>query len=281
MGAADTTSWLEVTRGAAPLVVSMPHTGTEIPVDLVPRLGSPWLARKDTDWWIDRLYDFAPGLGATVIRTRLSRTVIDPNRDPAGVSLYPGQATTELCPTTTFDGEPLYAAGEAPGTVEIEMRRAAWFEPYHRALSGELARLRQRHPLVVLYDCHSIRSQIPRLFAGVLPHLNLGTHSGASCAPELTARVEALCDASGYSRVTNARFRGGYTTRHYGRPADGVHALQMELACRGYLHEPHGSVTPADWPCEYDAAVAAPLRAVLGRVLSACLEFAAGAAPRS
>jgi formiminoglutamase len=270
----DTTPWLQVTRGAAPLLVSMPHTGTEIPADLERRLASPWLARKDTDWWIERLYDFAPGLGATVVRTRISRTVIDPNRDPSGVSLYPGQATTELCPTTTFDGELLYRGLDGPGPEEIAARRTAWFEPYHRAIAGEIARLRQRHRRVVLYDCHAIRSQIPRLFTGVLPNLNLGTNSGASCAPQLTTRLEAVCDGSDFSRVTNGRFKGGYTTRHYGRPADGVHALQMELACRGYLREPGGSVTDLDWPCAYDDTVAAPLRAVLQRVLAACLEFA-------
>ena len=275
MSAADTTPWLQVTRGGAPLVVSMPHTGTEIPADLEQRLTSSWLARKDTDWWIERLYDFAPGLGATVIRTRISRTVIDPNRDPSGVSLYPGQATTGLCPTTTFDGEPLYRGLGGPRPEEIAARRTAWFEPYHGSLAGEIARLRERHPAVVLYDCHAIRSQIPRLFAGVLPNLNLGTHSGASCAPQLTARLEAVCDGSDFSRVTNGRFKGGYTTRHYGRPADGVHAVQMELACRGYLREPGGGVTDLDWPCAYDEGVAAPLRAVLQRALAACLEFAA------
>jgi formiminoglutamase len=278
----NTAPWLEVRRGgSAPLIVSMPHTGTEIPADLEPRLQSLWLARKDTDWWIERLYDFAPGLGATLIRTRMSRTVIDPNRDPSGISLYPGLPTTELCPTSTFDGELLYRTGQAPRAEEVATRRATWFEPYHRAVRGEIARLRERHARVVLYDCHSIRSQIPRLFAGVLPNFNLGTHSGASCAPELTARLEAVCENSGFSRVTNGRFKGGYTTRHYGRPADGVHAVQMELACRGYLREPGGGVTGADWPCEYDEAVAAPLRAVLERVLAACLEFAAAPAPRS
>jgi formiminoglutamase len=161
------------------------------------------------------------------------------------------------------------------GPEEIAARRTAWFEPYHRTIAAEIARLRQRHPRVVLYDCHAIRSQIPRLFAGVLPNLNLGTHSGASCAPQLTARLEVVCDGSDFSRVTNGRFKGGYTTRHYGRPADGVHAVQMELACRGYLREPGGSVTDLDWPCAYDDTVAAPLRAVLQRVLAACLEFAA------
>ena len=269
------TPWLEVVRGgSAPLVVSMPHTGTELPVALEPRLRSPWLARKDTDWWIERLYDFAPGLGATVVRTRISRTVIDPNRDPSGASLYPGQATTELCPTTTFDGELLYRGLEAPAAEEIAARRATWFEPYHRAIRGELARLRQRHARVVLYDCHSIRSQIPRLFAGVLPNLNLGTNSGESCAPQLTARLEALCDASSFTRVTNGRFKGGYTTRHYGRPADGVHALQMELACRGYLRETGGGVREGEWPPPYDPEYAQPLRSVLERLLNACVRFA-------
>jgi N-formylglutamate deformylase len=267
--------WLEVTRGDAPLVVALPHTGTEIPAELAARLASPWLARKDTDWWIERLYDFAPRLGATLIRTAIARTVIDPNRDPSGASLYPGQATTGLCPVTTFDGEPLYREGSEPTAAEIETRRSTWFEPYHRAIAAELARLRRRHARVVLYDCHSIRSEIPRLFGGSLPNFNLGTYSGVSCAPELTARLEALCDATDFSRVTDGRFKGGYTTRHYGRPAEGVHAVQMELACRGYLREPLGEVGPEEWPCRFDAAFAAPMRAVLERILAACISFAA------
>lgn len=267
--------WLVVKRGEAPLLVSMPHTGTTIPEPLAADLVSPWLARKDTDWWIDRLYDFAPALGATLVRTTVSRTVIDPNRDPSGASLYPGQATTELCPTTTFDGEPLYRPGRVPAAAGIAARRATWFEPYHHALEAELARLRDMHRVVVLYDCHSIRSVIPRLFPGVLPNFNLGTHSGASCAPQLISRLEALCDATPYSRVTNGRFKGGYTTRHYGRPGSGIHAVQMELACRGYLREPAGSPDEASWPCDYDAGHAAPMRAVLERLLGACLEFAA------
>lgn len=139
---ASGTDWLEVTRGPEPLVVSVPHTGTDIPADILARLVSPWLARKDTDWHVERLYDFAAALGATVIRTRLSRTVIDVNRDPTGASLYPGQTTTELCPTTTFDGEPLYRSGREPTPPEIASRRERWFDPYHAALAAELARLR-------------------------------------------------------------------------------------------------------------------------------------------
>jgi N-formylglutamate deformylase len=266
---------LSIRRGDAPLVVSMPHTGTELP-EVEAGLQSAWLARRDADWWVDKLYSFADDLGATVIRTSISRTVIDANRDPSGVSLYPGQATTELCPTTTFDGEPLYRTGSAPDENEIARRRRTYFEPYHHALTTEIARLRRRHPAVVLYDCHSIRSHIPRLFDGELPNFNIGTNSGASCAPELTARVEALCAATDFSHVVNGRFKGGYTTRHHGRPADGVHAVQMELACRGYMREP-AEVGPDNWPTPYEEKYAAPMRVVLESILSACVEFAKAA----
>jgi N-formylglutamate deformylase len=277
MIAAAQVPWLTLQQGSAPLLLCMPHTGTTIPADLEARLVSPWLARKDTDWWIERLYAFAADLGASVVRTTVSRTVIDCNRDPSGASLYPGQATTELCPTTTFDGEMLYRTGAAPEAAEIAARRREYFEPYHRAIKAEITRLRSQHPHIVLYDCHSIRSAVPRLFTGTLPHFNIGTYAGASCAPELTAHIERLCDRAPFSRVTNGRFKGGYTTRHYGRPQQGVHALQMELACRGYLREPQGEVDLANWPCPWDEALAAPMRALLQQVLTACLAFASAA----
>lgn len=264
---------LEIHRGDAPLIVSFPHTGTELPTAVAARMISPWLARKDADWWIERLYDFAPGLGATTVRTAISRTVIDVNRDPSGASLYPGQATTGLCPVTTFDGEPLYRTGE-PDEAEIARRRETYFEPYHAALEAEIARLRAIHPKVVLYEAHSIRSVIPRLFDGELPNFNIGTNSDESCDAALTAAVEAACDASPFSRVTNGRFKGGWTTRHYGRPDDGVHAIQMELACRGYMDEPEGLATSVTWPTPYDDTRAAPMRAALTQVLQACLDFA-------
>ncbi|WP_374468863.1 N-formylglutamate deformylase [Phenylobacterium sp.] len=265
--------WLEVRQGEAPLVVGMPHTGTEIPPEIEAGLVSPWLARRDADWWIESLYDFASELGATVVRTRISRTVIDANRDPSGASLYPGQATTELCPTTTFDGEPLYRPDAEPDAAEIARRRAAYFQPYHAALTGEIARLRTIHPRVVLYDAHSIRSVIPRLFDGALPNFNIGTNNGATCDPALEAAVAAACEAPGYTQVVNGRFRGGHTTRHYGRPDDGVHAIQMELACRGYMAEPEPP-TPQNWPTPLDPARAGPTRAILRGALEACIAFA-------
>jgi formiminoglutamase len=268
--------WLTVTRGEAPLVVSIPHAGTLIPPGIEPRLASSWLARKDADWWLPELYAFAVDLGATVVHTGVSRTVIDVNRDPSGVSLYPGQATTGLCPVETFDGEPLYLAGQEPDEAEIAARRVTFFEPYHAALRAELARLLARHGKVVLYDAHSIRSHAPRLFDGELPRFNIGTNSGAACAPDLTAAVEAACDATGLTRVTNGRFKGGWITRHYGQPDQGVHAVQMELACRGYIDEPP-VLTPETWPTPFQTPRAAPLQAALSNVLKACLAFGASA----
>ena len=270
----DHPDWLVVQRGSAPLIVSFPHTGTLIPAEIEQRLVSPWLGRKDADWWIDKLYDFAAELGATLVRTAISRTVIDVNRDPSGVSLYPGQATTELCPTTTFDGEPLYRDGQTPDEAEIARRRETWFDPYHTALKAEIERLRSEHDAVVLYEAHSIRSLIPRLFDGPLPNFNIGTNSGSSCGAALTGAVEAACDASGFSRVINGRFKGGYTTRHYGQPKAGVHALQMELACRGYMDDPTEPPTADTWPSAYSSERAAPMRAALTQVLQACLIFA-------
>ena len=267
--------WLAVHHGDAPLIVSLPHTGTEIPADIESQLVSPWLARKDADHWVDVLYDFAHGMGATTIRTALSRTVIDVNRDPSGVSLYPGQTTTGLCPTETFDGEPLYPPGREPDAAEIERRRVAYFDPYHEALRAQIARLGQAHRAVVLYDAHSIRSHMPRLFEGELPQFNLGTNGGASCDPALTDAVTNICEASGFTHVLNGRFRGGWITRHYGKPANGTHAIQMELAMRGYLAEP-AEVVESSWPAPLDDAHAAPLRVALRDILDACVEFATG-----
>ena len=265
--------WLTISRGAAPLIVSMPHTGSDIPQDIEPSLASLWLARKDADWWGNLLYEFAPSLGATTIRTSISRTVIDPNRDPSGKSLYPGQNTTELCPMTTFDGEPLYRSGRAPDAGQIADRRRRFFDPYHEAISSEIERLRAQHRNVVLFDAHSIRSRIPRLFEGELPHFNIGTNSGASCSGALTRAVEFVCDDTKFSRVTNGRFKGGYTTRHYGAPVGGVHAIQLELAMRGYMDEP-AEPTEHNWPTPYDPSRAQVMRAILQRILEACIEFA-------
>lgn len=269
--------WLEVHRGNAPLVVSFPHTGTELPGNLADRFVSPWLANRDVDWWVHQLYEFVRGLGATTVRTRISRSVIDVNRRPDGESLYPGQNTTGLCPTTSFDNTPLYPTGLEPGPDEICQRRTAWFDPYHQILSDEITRLRSIHHAVVLYDAHSIRSHIPFLFDGELAQFNIGTASAPgepdkSCSPALGQAIESACASSGMSWTRNGRFRGGWITRRYGNPGDGVHAVQMELACRGSIDEPR-VISPANWPPPFDP-VSAKVTPTLERVIQSCLIFA-------
>jgi formiminoglutamase len=268
-----THDWLTIHEGSAPLVIGLPHTGTDIPAEIEARMISPWLARKDADWWVHRLYDFAIDMGATLVRTGISRSVIDVNRDPSGVSLYPGMTTTGLCPIETFDGERLYRDGQAPEAAEIEGRRTAWFDPYHAALLEQIERLRENGP-VVLYDAHSIRSVVPRLFEGELPQFNIGDNGGATCASDLTRAVEAACAESGLSQVINGRFRGGWTTRHYGRPEAGIHAIQMELADRGYILDPSGPLSADNWPSPYEPERAEAMRGHLRRVLQACIAFA-------
>lgn len=263
-------NWLHVERRETPLILAFPHGGTVIPDDLLPAFRSRWWAVRDADWHIRALY---VGLAdATMIWTDISRSVIDCNRDPSGVSLYPGQATTGLCPVETFDGDPLYHDGVEPDTAA----RRTWFDPYHTAIEAEIARLRARHDRVILYDCHSIRSHVPRLFEGELPELNIGTDGGTTCDAGLIDAVTAAC--AGRSHVLDGRFRGGWTTRHYGRPEQGVHAIQMEIAMCAYLREPAGAPDEANWPPVYDPAFAAPLRTDLTRILAAAVAFAKGSA---
>jgi formiminoglutamase len=259
--------FLRIEQRNGPLLLSMPHGGTALPDWLTPRLTPAGLAIDDTDWWIDQLYDFAAALDATVVRTTLSRYVIDVNRDPSGASLYPGQATTELCPVQTFDGVTLYHAGEAPDARDIGARRDRYFLPYHAALERELARLKSLQGYALLFDCHSIRSVVPRLFEGTLPVFNIGTNSGASCAEGIAAAVVHACAGhAAYDYALNGRFKGGWITRRYGRPADGIHAVQLELAQRAYMTEAR------PWP--FDAAKAEHLRPILRAALGGMIDWA-------
>lgn len=248
--------WLEVTRGKAPLVVSLPHTGTEIPDRIEWRLVTPGLGRMDTAWRLHTLHAFAAELGATTVRTRVSRTVVDVDRDPM---------SSALVPTTTLDGVELYKHGEGIGGAETAQRRAAWYDPYHAALAAELSRLRARHGRVVLWDAHSIRSRVPRLFPGELPLLNLGTDGGATCDPVLRDALRAGCEASGLSWSVDGPFKAGWTTRHHANVAESVHAVRLTLAQRGYMDE--------DRPGAWEPARAASVQDVLRRLLEAALAW--------
>ncbi|WP_151719629.1 N-formylglutamate deformylase [Gemmobacter serpentinus] len=251
----------KVTQGDSPIILAFPHVGTGVPASVAGRLNAEGLLLRDTDWHIHDLYaGLLPGV-STVTATQ-SRYVIDLNRDPEGASLYPGQTTTGLIPLTNFDNTPIWQAGQEPGPADIAHWLDAVHRPYHAALAAEVARVRARHGVAILYDCHSIRSEIPWLFEGVLPDFNIGTDGGKTCAPELEAEVARICaTAPGYRSILNGRFRGGWTTRHYGRPEAGVHAIQMELAQISHL----ATETP---PFTLDAAKATRLRAVLAEILT-------------
>ena len=255
----------DLSHGECPLILSMPHPGTELPPEVRPYLNAAGLSMADTDWHMQKLFQFAEAFAPSVIAACLSRYVIDLNRDPSGMSLYPGQATTGLVPETDFDGIPLW--DRLPDAAEVERRKALYFAPYHDALAAEIARVKARHGYAVLLDCHSIRSVIPRLFDGILPTLNLGTNGGASCAAEIHNAAADACASSGFRFAVNGRFKGGWITRRYGSPAERVHAVQMEITQSAYL----AAEQP---PWSFDASRAAPLQSVLKRLITAILDAA-------
>ena len=260
------TSIVITTQGPSPLILSMPHPGTGLPPEVEATLNARGRLVEDTDWHMRQLYAFAERFSPTIVEAQLSRFVIDLNRDPSGVSLYPGQATTELVPTTTFDGAPIWET--PPDETEIARRRDAYFRPYHEALSAEIARVKAAHGYCLLWDCHSIKSMIPRLFPGTLPTLNLGTNSGASCAPEIEAAAVKAMAGQPQTQIVNGRFKGGWITRHYGQPANHVHAIQMEKALSAYLAEEQA-------PWRFDAPKAAELQSALSAIIAAALDAAA------
>jgi N-formylglutamate amidohydrolase len=259
----------ELARGDTPLVIDVPHAGTLVPPDIAARLSPAARALPDTDWHVDKLYAFARAAGATLFAATHSRYVVDLNRDPSGMSLYPGADVTEFCPTRTFASEPIYRTNAAPDAAEVETRRTQYFDPYHAALLAEVERIRARHGYALLLDGHSVRAEVPRFFAGRLPDLNLGTADGASCALAVQGvATGVLAAAADFTHVVNGRFKGGYVTRHYGQPARGVHALQLEITQACYLDEA--------LPYRWDPARAVAVGTVLARLVDRLVAWRPG-----
>jgi N-formylglutamate deformylase len=245
-------------RGRTPLLISVPHVGTAVPDDIASRLVPRALGTEDADWHLERLYGFAADIGASLIVPRFARYVVDLNRPPENTPMYPGANNTELCPTRFFTGEPLYRDDHTPDDAEVARRVATYWRPYHETLAAEMQRLHAEHGRAVLFDGHSIQDELPWLFEGRLPDLNLGTAEGRSCDPALRDRLAAVLRAyPAYSHVVDGRFKGGYITRHYGRPQQGWHAVQMEMCWHCYMAPPH----------HYDEARAAQVQPLL-RALS-------------
>jgi N-formylglutamate deformylase len=250
---------VEVIQGHGPIILGLPHTGTYVPDNVRANLNDRGQELSDTDWHIDKLYaDLLPGV--TTVRATFHRYVIDANRDPSGASLYPGQNTTGLVPLTDFDGHSIWVT--PPNESEIERRRLAFHAPYHAALNAEMERVHAQHGIAILYDCHSIRSHIPFLFEGELPDFNIGTNNGETCAQVIEVSTAKICsNAEGYTSILNGRFKGGWTTRHYGQPAKNCHAIQMELSQSTYLKSEMA-------PWIYDDEKSAKLRIHLQDILS-------------
>ena len=252
--------------GSTPLLVSLPHVGTLIPDTLRPLLVERAQAVEDTDWHLEALYHFARDIGASLIVPRHSRYVIDLNRPPENAPMYAGSNNTELCPTRFFNGDALYRDGHAPNAQAVQQRLHTYWQPYHAALAAELARLKAQHGHALLWDGHSIRSELPWLFEGRLPDLNLGTASGQSCAASLRSALTQVLQAQwAFSHVTDGRFKGGYITRQYGRPQDGIHAVQLEKCWSCYMDE------APPWVLSPERA--ARLLPVLRALLQTCLDW--------
>ena len=254
-------------QGDAPVLMSIPHGGTQLPGDLAGRLTPQARLLPDTDWHLDRLYDFASSLGIAILRAEFSRYAIDLNRPPDGSALYPGARNSELVPVTTFADEPIYGIGDTPDAREIARRRKEFWEPYHARLADSLDQIKRRHGYAVLFDCHSIRSAVPRFFEGRLPDFNLGTADGTSCDGALRdCLAGALARFDAFSLAVDGRFKGGYITRHYGAPEDGIHAFQLELSYATYMEE--------DPPFTFRDDLAEKLRPALKSMLEAALAWA-------
>ena len=251
--------------GTTPLLISMPHNASRIPPALCSRMHGYAQTSPDTDWFVDKLYDIAAERGIGILKPTWSRYVIDLNRPPDDQNLYPGADTTGLIPLSGFDRRPIYLAGQEPHQREVNQRLELIWRPYHQALQTEIQRLHSHFGVAVVYDAHSIASHVPRFFDGALPDLNLGTNGGLSCAPKMQETLVQVAAASGFTWVLNGRFKGGYITRAYARPAAGVHSFQLELSQATYLDESDRSWKPQ---------LAAGIQPVLGELLSALLAWA-------
>ncbi|MGB1237714.1 MAG: N-formylglutamate deformylase [Pseudomonadales bacterium] len=252
------------TEGSTPVLISMPHNGTALAPEIEPKLTPTAREVPDTDWAIDVLYDFAEQLGVHTLQPTYNRIVIDLNRDPQGVNLYPGAQSTELCPTSCFDFSDIYRQGMAPDAHEVARRVQTYWQPYHSTLALKLEQIRAEHGIAILLDAHSIRSQVARFFEGELPDFNFGTADGSSCSDALQTHLAAF-DSAPYSQVSNGRFKGGYITRAYGQPQNNIHAVQLELSQRTYMNSTQQT---------YDEANAAQVKPVLRRFVEHLLSFA-------
>ena len=223
-----------------PIIVSVPHCGTLFPEEIKEEFDAGLAARPDdTDWFVDKLYDFAPSMGIEMITGVYSRWVIDLNRDPESKPLYTdGRIITGLCPVTSFKGEEIYVdRRKEVAPEEVTRRFDNYYTPYHKAIKDSLARIVAEHGKVLLWDCHSIRQYVPTIHPKKFPDLILGDNDGCSAEPFLTEMASKSLHTSGFSFENNYLFKGGYITRQYGQPEQQQHALQLEMTKVNYMDD--------------------------------------------
>ncbi len=255
----------EFHQGSLPLLISIPHAGTFVPEAIAQRFTLAGSHLADTDWHVDKLYDFARESGASILKANYSRYVVDLNRSPDSAALYVGNPTSPVCPTHTFDDEPIYTPGHEVTATEVQARVDQYWQPYHQQLAATLTAMRERHGFALLWDAHSIASEVPALFAGILPEFNFGTRDDASCPRAVADQLLDLITSDGkYGAVLNGRFKGGYNTMKYGQPDAGVHAVQLELSRRVYLDEAAGT--------GWNAQRAQSAQALIGQLLTRYLK---------
>ena len=251
---------IKATQEEVSIILSVPHCGTQFPPELKSLYKAEMIAAPDdTDWFVDRLYDFAPALGITMITANYSRWVIDLNRDPESKPLYTdGRIITGLCPTTNFLGESIYQDNRKEvDAMEISRRVDQYYMPYHTKLNELLDKAKEKFGKVLLWDCHSIRQSVPSIHKQRFPDLILGDADGTSASPGLSETTLKGIESSGYQVSHNYPFKGGYITRHYGRPAEQYHALQLEMTKMNYMD---------DAEVKYDFGRAEKMRLVLKEV---------------
>lgn len=236
--------------------MSIPHAGSEIPTDLKKLFvrQDPLLLTRDSDLYVDRLYDFVPSLGGTMLWTTICRYVIDPNRPPdeLDASFVEDAPAVEnpqplgLVAHKTMAGEPLLSR---PLTrQELDLRLQIYYRPFHESLAGLIAETKKEFGYCIHIEGHSMPSVATEGHPDkgrIRDDVDLGDRRGTSCAREMVALVKGQFESAGLRVSLNNPYQGGYITRFFGRPTEGVHSLQIELNRRLYMNESTHEIFPA------------------------------------
>ncbi len=223
-----------------PVLLSVPHSGTEFPEEIKSHYVKEKAAQPDdTDWFVHELYNFASEMGITTIHAKYSRWVVDLNRDPESKPLYnDGRIITALSPLTDFFGDKIYTEEKfEPNDEEVKRRIPLYFTPYHEKINSLLQELKEEFGVAVLWEAHSIRQKVPTIRKDDFPDLILGNNDGKTANGELIEAVLKELGSDTYELKHNTPFKGGHITRSFGDPENNIHALQLEMTKVNYMED--------------------------------------------